>query len=42
MYKEDLILNHQQWLTCHKTKQNLREYLNFSRVVVIVVAVGFV
>ena len=22
MYKQDLALNNQQWLICHKTKQN--------------------
>ena len=25
MYKEDLALNNLQWLTCHKTKANLKK-----------------
>ena len=28
MYKEDLALNNQQWLTCHKTKPNKSEFNN--------------
>ena len=29
MYKEDLALNNQQWLICHKNKPNPNSNVNF-------------
>ena len=29
MYKEDLALNNQQWLICHKTKLNQTIYIQY-------------
>ena len=32
MYKEDLALNNQQWLICHKTKPNTKD--NYSWIII--------